>query len=223
MIDRKQLIELIPWYLNGTLTGVELQEVELFIKNDPEGLAALEEWRRVQILMHVDAETKPPVEVEIRLFDRIRSQSFEQLGIFHPYALGLSFVILVLLWTLIRPGITLHWSMPGSQVTTFRVYRSPANSREYQLIDEVPVDSVTSEYVYVDLFIWPFKEYIYYVEGMNQSESLGYSQVVASPPLVALPGQLALLCGSIISGYGIIMLIRYRKLFLIGNVRLITV
>jgi hypothetical protein len=78
MIDRKQLIELIPWYLNGTLTGVELQEVELFIKNDPEGLAALEEWRRVQILMHVDVETKPPVEVEIRLFDRIRSQSYEQ-------------------------------------------------------------------------------------------------------------------------------------------------
>ena len=223
MIDRKKLIELIPWYLNGTLTGDELEEVEYFIKNDSEGRAALNEWRRVQYWMKRNAEKKPPVEAEIRLFDRIRSQSFEQLGIFHPYALGLSMVILVLLWTIIRPGITLHWSTLGYQVTTFRIYRSEIHIKEYQLIDELPVDSATSEYAYVDLFIWPFEDYIYYVEGMDKTGSMGSSQVIISSALVALPGQLALICGSFISGYGIILLIRYRKLLLIGNLRIIAV
>ncbi len=223
MIERKKLIELIPWYLNGTLTGAELEAVEYFINNDPEGRAALDEWRRVQYWMKRDADKKPPVDAEIRLFDRIRSQSFEQLGIFHPYALGLSMVILVLLWTIIRPGITLHWSTLGYHVTTFRIYRSEINSIEYQLIDELPVDSATSEYSYVDLIIWPFEDYIYYVEGMDQAGSVGSSQIVASSALVALPGQLALICGSFFSGYGIILMIRYRKLLLIGNVRNIAV
>jgi hypothetical protein len=57
------------------------------------------------------------------------------------------------------------------------------------------------------------------VEGMNQAISLGTSQVAASPALIALPGQVALICASFISGYGVILLIRYRKLLLIGNIR----
>jgi hypothetical protein len=219
MIDRKKLIELIPWYLNGTLTGTELEEVDDFVTHDPEGRAALAEWKSLHFIIHVEEGKLPPAEIETRLFDRIRSQSIEQLGIFHPYALGLSLVIMVLLWAIIRPGVNLQWNITGSQVTSFRIYRSEADGNQYQLLDEFPADFSRTAYAYVDLFAWPFTEYIYYVEGMNQAISLGTSQVAASPALIALPGQVALICASFISGYGVILLIRYRKLLLIGNIR----
>jgi hypothetical protein len=223
MVDRKKLIELIPWYLNGTLTGTELEEVDDFVTHDPEGRAALADWKRVHFIMHVDEVRLPPAEFETRLIDRIRSYSIEQLGIFHPYALGLSLVILVLLWAIIRPGVNLQWNISGSQVTSFRIYRSEADGKKYQLLDEFPADSSRTGYTYVDLFAWPFIDYIYYVEGMNQAISLGTSQVAASPALIALPGQVALICASIFSGYGVILLIRYRKLLLIGNISLAAV
>ena len=84
----------------------------------------------------------------------------------------------------------------------------------------MPAELGTIGYTYVDLFAWPFGEYVYYVEGMNQSVSLGTSKITTNPALIALPGQVALVCASLISGYGIILLIRYRKLLLIGNMRL---
>ena len=162
----------------------------------------------------------PPEEVEARLLDRIRSQSSEQLGILHPYALGLSLVILVLLWAIVRPGVFLSWHVAGGEVTSFRIYRSEANGRNYQMLDEVPAEVATTGYTYVDLFAWPFREYVYYVEGMNQSVSLGTSKVTTSPALIALPGQVALVFASFISGYGLIIVDPLRKLLLIGNTQL---
>ena len=220
MVERKRLIELIPWYLNGTLTGAELEAIENFVRNDPEGKAALAEGLRVQQLIKPKGLILPPEEIETRLFERIRSHSSEQLGILHPYALGLSLVILVFLWTIIRPGVILNWRVAGSEVTSFRIYRSEANGTNYQMLDEVPVEVMRTGYTYVDLFAWPLKEYVYYIEGMDQSNSLGTSQVTTSPAFIALPGQLALILASFISGYGLILLIRYRKLLLIGNIRL---
>lgn len=218
MVDRKKLIELIPWYLNGTLKATEQKELEKFVHNDPVGRAALAEWQRVQLLMQQDAVKLPPEGIEARLIDRIRSRSSEQLGILHPYALGLSFVILALLWAIIRPGVILNWRVTGSEVTSFRIFRSEADGSKYQMLDEVPVDAVKIGYTYVDLFAWPFSEYVYYVEGVNHSVSLGTSQITTDPVLIALPGQVALICASFICGYGVILLIRYRKLLLIGNI-----
>jgi hypothetical protein len=223
MVDRKKLIELIPWYLNGTLTGTELDEVTDFCTNDPDGRAALVEWKKLHLLIHISEAKQPSVEIETRLFDRIRSRTSEQFGIFHPYALGLSLVILALLWMIIRPGVTLNWRITSTQATTFRIYRSEVDGTNYRLLDEIPVDASEVDYEYIDLFFWPLKDYIYYVEGMNQTISMGFSQIVASPALIALPGQIAMICASFIIGYGIILLIRYRKLLLIGNIRLVAV
>jgi hypothetical protein len=220
MVDRKQLIELIPWYLNGTLNRREYEEVEDFVNNDPEGRSALEDWRRVRLLIHVEERKTPPAGIEVRIFDRIRSQSLEQLGIFHPYALGLSLVILVLLWAILRPGVILQWRMSDDQVTSFRIYRSEVDGSNYQLLDELPVNASGSDCSYVDLFIWPLKEYIYYVEGINAIGGSGISQVISSPALIALPGQLALICASFFIGYGVVLLIHYRQLLLIGNIRM---
>ena len=220
MVDRKRLMELIPWYLNGTLTGAELEDVEDYVLHDPQGKAALADWQRVRLLIKPEDFKLPPDGVQTRLFDRIRAQSSEQLGILHPYALGLSLVILVLLWVIIRPGVILNWRVAGNEVTSFKIYRSEAEGNKLQMLDEVPAEEAMTQYSYVDLFAWPFKEYVYSVEGMNQSTSLGTSVVTTSPAMIALPGQVALICASFISGYGLILLIRYRKLLLIGNLRL---
>ena len=220
MVDRKRLMELIPWYLNGTLTGAELEAVENFVLHDPQGKAALAKYQRLRLLFRPEDLKHPPDGVEERLFDRIRSQSSEQLGILHPYALGLSMVILVLLWVIIRPGVILNWRVAGGEVTSFKVYRANADGSKLLMLDEVPAEEVMTQYSYVDLFAWPFKAYVYSVEGMNRSTSLGTSIVTTSPAMIALPGQVALICASFISGYGLILLIRYRKLLLIGNMRL---
>lgn len=219
MVDRKHLIELIPWYLNGTLKGKELEDVVDFILNDPEGRAALAEWRQVQHVIHTEERRAPPTRVEVRIFDRIRSQSFTQLGIFHPYAIGLSLVVLALLWAIFRPGVILQWRILDDQITSFRIYRSEADGSKYQLLDEIPVNSPAPCCSYIDLFIWPLKEYIYYVEGVKVVESTGIGQIITNSALIALPGQIALISASFIVGYGIVLLIRYRQLLLIGKIR----
>lgn len=223
MVDRKHLIDLIPWYLNGTLEGKELEDVDDFVHNDPEGQAALDEWKQVHRLIHTEAQKNPPAGIEEQIFDRIRSQSFAQLGIFHPYALSLSFVILALFWAIFRPGVILQWSISDNQITSFRIYRSEVDGSNYRLLDEIPANAADPICSYVDLFILPMKEYVYYVEGVNLRGTSGISQVISSPALVALPGQLSLLFASFFIGYGVVLLIRYRQILLIGNNRLITI
>jgi len=223
MVDRKHLIELIPWYLNGTLSEKELDEVDDFVTNDPEGKFALDEWMRIRLLVHSEERKLPPEGIEVRIFDRIRSQSAEQLGLFHPYALGLSLVILVLLWAIIRPGVILRWKVADDEIISFRIFRSEQSGNNYRFLDELPVGDSGTVYSYVDLFIWPLNDYIYYVEGINATGSSSISQVISSPALIALPGQLALICASFFIGYGIVLLIRYRQILLIGNTRLTAV
>jgi hypothetical protein len=223
MIDRNKLQDLIPWYLNGTLTGAELQQVEDYCTNDPEGRIALEKWMQVKNFIQRRDEKLPSARIEVQLFDRIRTKSLEQIAIFHPYALGLSIVILVLLWVIIRPGVVLQWRGDVIEATTFRVYRSEVGSDKYHLLDELPVNTTQSSYTYIDLFIWPFKNYIYYVEGINQAGSMGTSQVVASHTIQALPGQISLISASFLMGYGILFVIRYRKVLLIGYIRNMTI
>ena len=213
MTDKKRLISLIPFYLNGTLRGSELLEVEYFVNNDPEGKLALEEWHKVSTLVREQEDHCPPRDAESKLFSRIRSQSMEQLEIFHPYALVLSMVMLVLLWLTIRPGVELNWTIHNSNVTSFKVYRSSVEGSNYRLLDEIPVEKSDGDYSYIDIFYWPFEQYIYYIEGMRSQDSLGVSQVVADNSWLALPGQLVIICASLTIGYGVIMLIRNRKVF----------
>jgi len=223
MIDRKHLIELIPWYLNGTLKGKEYEDVFDFVSNDPEGIAALEEWKKLHHLIYTEEHKIPPPGIEGQILERIRSQSLTQLSIFHPYAIGLSLVIMALLWAIFRPGMILNWRLSDNQVTSFRIYRSEVDGSKYRLLDEIPANATIPMFTYVDLFFWPFKEYVYYIEGVNVTGSTGISNVIASPALITLPGQAALIFASFFIGYGIMLLIRYRRLLLIGDIRLSTI
>jgi hypothetical protein len=215
MAAKKGLRELLPWYLNGTLSEAERLAVEEYIHNDPDGQLALEEWSQVRNFVQDQVIDNPPENLDEIIISRISKQSDEQLKLLHPYAIGLAFVILILLWMILRPGVVLRWSITGENVSSFRVFRSELGSGHYQLLDEVPALPSNSKYAYVDIFILPFKDYQYYVEGVNQNESLGISQAVTGYAKAALPGQIALVCASFIIGYGIIFLIRNSRILLL--------
>jgi hypothetical protein len=211
MASKKNIRELIPWYLNGTLNGDERKAVENYIHTDPRGKQLFEEWTRVRDYMIDQGMLSTSLILESELVSKIKRQGATQISMVHPYALGLALAILIILWTILRPGVVLNWKVSGGEVTSFRIYRSIEGSNEFRLLDDIPVHNGEANFRYVDIVSLPFIDYTYYIEGFFQATSVGISQVVTGNPVVALPGQLALVCASLFMGYGIVILIRNQK------------
>jgi anti-sigma factor RsiW len=62
--------ELLPWYLNGSLSPGERAEVEAWLHENPEGEAELELLRRMQDQVVVEAESVSPGELGLKRLKR---------------------------------------------------------------------------------------------------------------------------------------------------------
>ena len=100
-----------------------------------------------------------------------------------PWAGGLALALaaVLVLWAVFQPGIGLQWTVSGSSVTAFRIYRAPMGSDNFQLVREVPARPGAQDYTYVDPVVLPSQTYIYRVEGVSQGQS-------ALSPTLALNG-----------------------------------
>jgi hypothetical protein len=113
----------------------------------------------------------------------------------------LSLVVLVLLWAVVRPGIVLQWEVNTGPVTTFRIYRAPVGSADFELVREVAAAPGERVYTYVDPRALPGRTYVYQVEGVGAA-GLVRSGAVTISGLEALPGQVAVILIGLTVGCG---------------------
>jgi hypothetical protein len=197
----RRIHRLYPWYLNNTLDDNEKICVEKSLHNDVASVESMNDWRRIQNALHSRAMYTPEPILQQRILARIRSDSVSSVFKAHPLALVLAFVICVLLWTVVRPGIALQWNVENDSVQTFRVYRAVQGEADYQLLRELPASADLNKYAYVDMQMLPWQKYSYVVEGIREGGILALSQTVTGRAIDALPGQLALMSASLFVGY----------------------
>jgi hypothetical protein len=57
---------------------------------------------------------------------------------------------LLVLWGIVRPGVLLEWSVEGSGLAAYRIYRAEEGSAEFQLLEEIPAETGAGRYRYID-------------------------------------------------------------------------
>ena len=102
-----------------------------------------------------------------------------------------------------QPGVALQWTVEGDGVAAFKVYRAERGTQQFVQLAEIPVQTDSARYRYVDGRLWPGRAYVYRVEGVGQSGEIAVSRAITSGPLAALPGQLAILFTSLVLGFSL--------------------
>ena len=210
---------LAPWYVNQTLTPRENESYEMWLEKHPEAKADLGVWQDLKRSVSGQTRLVPPPFV----FDDTRARidkygSSANAGrlilpaIFSGIAVSL--VVFVFLWLVVKPGITLRWSVNGVVPASFRIYRAPAGGEAYTLVGEILAQENQLVYQYSDLFFIPGQSYRYRVEAISSSGEIAFSQAVANDPRSILPGQLGILLTSLIMGYVGLSLLKYLPGFL---------
>jgi hypothetical protein len=208
----KRQEDLLPWYANGTLTAAEREAVERWLRQSPEAPAKLAGWQQLRAVVTGQVQQTPPPSVWQQVMARARAKSATRRQtqalprLTWAWGAALAMAILVLLWGTIQPGIVLQWSVSDGPLSAFRVYRAPLGSADFDLLHEMPAHPGVRQYTYVDARPWPTQTYVYRVEGVRQGGQSALSQAITANALDALPGQLAILFTSLITGYGAVIL-----------------
>ncbi len=199
--SNEALQTLLPFYLNDTLSVTEKQAVEEWLRREPEQQANLANLRRVYSAASGLPQTAPAPAIRQRLIAQTRTtRQFRSVPRWLPWAGGfaLAVTLLIALWLIIQPGISLQWSADGP-VTAFRVYRAPVGSDNFELVYDAQAQPNAQDYTYIDTLIWPSQTYVYRVEGIAQDQP-AVSRAITASGQGALPGQMMIFITSLIGG-----------------------
>ena len=58
-LSKTQLEELLPFYLNGSLSQKETRQIEAWLREDPDARRALADWRKIQFAISNQVEARP--------------------------------------------------------------------------------------------------------------------------------------------------------------------
>ncbi len=197
----REIKALLPGYLNKTLSAAEKRAVDKQLRDNSAAQAELLAWQKIRSAVIAQPQATPSAVVRQRLLAQTRTT--RQLHIvprWLPWAGGLvlAATLLIALWLIVQPGISLQWSA-GGPVTSFRVYRAPVGSDHFELVYAAPAQPNAQEYTYVDTLIWPSQTYEYRVDGISQDQP-AVSRAITASGQGALPGQMMILVTSLIGG-----------------------
>ena len=202
-ISSQKLRGWLPAYLNHTLPEGDRAAVEAALLQSAEAQADLNQWRQVRTAATGQPwQTPSPI---VRQKIMVQARSIPQLRRSPQWlpwigGLVLTIAVTIVLWAIVQPGIGLQWSVSSDGLTAFRVYRAPAGSDRFTVVDEIPARPNTQDYAFVDTVLWPGQTYVYRIEGVSSQQS-AVSQSITVNGLEALPAQLAILLTSLIIGY----------------------
>lgn len=218
IVNEDQLRECLPAYLNDSLSASQRRQVEAWLERSHTARAELAAWQKLQGAVRGQSLARPSADVRARLMGRIEQDARQSPA--RPVFRGLSFnalagaaltlIVLALLWFAVQPGVALQWTLEGAGVASFNIYRAVQGSDDFTLLAEIPAQRGAERYRFVDVRLWPGRAYVYRVEGVGQAGEIAASQSIASGPLAALPGQLAILFTSLVIGYSFSALMRLR-------------
>jgi hypothetical protein len=202
--------ELLPWYVNGTLSAAEQGTVDRRVDQSSEIASEVAEWQLLRAAVSTQSQQRPAPVVWQRVIARVRSSRAARRWATQLPQLAwggvLALAIVLLLWGSIQPGIVLRWSVNNGPLDAFRIYRAAEGSTDFELVHEIPAQAGAQQYTYVDSLLVPGQTYVYLVEGIGLSSQSTFSQAIAANAIEALPGQLAILLTGLIGGYGAVSL-----------------
>jgi hypothetical protein len=201
--------QLLPWYVNGSLSAREQRVVERWLAEETAAAEELAAWQRLRTAVHDQPQREPPAAVRRRVMapaaSRRRAQRAPRRRTW-VWGAALSLVVLVLLWAVVRPGIVLQWEVNAGPVTEFRIYRAPVGSADFELVREVAARPGERAYTYVDGGLLPLRTYVYQVEAVDPGGGLVSSPLITASAVEALPAQLAVILTSLSVGWALILL-----------------
>jgi hypothetical protein len=189
--------DLLPWYINHSLSAADRAAAEEQARRSPQQVNA---WQAVRSAALSQPVRVPPPTVRQRVLAQMRVTARPgRLPRLLPVLSGalLAVLALLLLWNVVQPGIGLQWSVNGAVPTAFRVYRAPVGSDQFEIVREIPAQSGTLDYTYVDTALWPGQAYQYRVEAVNAETA---SATIAANGADLLPTQLAIVFSSLLIG-----------------------
>ena len=125
-------LDLLPWAVNHSLTEAEQRAVEEAMRQQPDQTRELNHaWEQVRAAALSQSQRAPASVVRQRVLAQTRTQRaqtpFRAASRWLPILSGavLALVTLAVLWSIMQPGIGLHWSVNGVVPSAFRIYRAP--------------------------------------------------------------------------------------------------
>jgi len=188
---------LLPWYLNRSLPAADRPAADEQARRFSQTLSA---WQAVRSAALSQPSRLPPAAVRQRVLAQTQAAGrTRRMPRGLPLLSGAAFAVLalLLLWNVVQPGIGLQWSVNGTVPTAFRVYRAPAGSDRFEILREIPAQSGTADYSYVDTALWPGQDYQYRVEAVNDRAA---AATVAANGAEVVPAQLAIVLSSLLIG-----------------------
>lgn len=223
-IVRRYLSNLLPGYVNGSLSSWQKLLVELWLPRDSEAQAAVENLRQLQQAVRHQPELNPSptvlrkirAQIQLPVNQRVAARPSQLAPAWLLWVAGLVLAFF-LLWQVQPPGIVLEWLVQGSSPEQFLVYRAPLSGDEtvaqpadddFVLLNQIPAASVTQSYTFTDLRPLPGQQYIYRVVAVDEQGAPAASQTIIANGLDALPGQIVLLSLVLLGGLGLIMFLQ---------------
>ncbi len=173
--------DMLPWYVNGTLSPAEQEAVEAWLARHPEAYAEVEALRALHRAVAAQPTITPPKEVWNRLRAHVGRQ---QMGwprwLVWAWGSVLAVGIFLLLWALVQPGIVLRWQVNSTDPAVVRVWRVVG---EGDLVPLAMISLSPNQRVgaFVDSLVRPWKTYTYRVEVWDKRGQLAWGRTVVAP------------------------------------------
>ncbi len=186
---------LLPWYAAGSLDEAERARVEAWLEETPQAGREVRRLRAVRQAVSGQPQAQPPARIQARV--RAQVSALPQLRplprwLQAAWSLTLALACALILWGAWQPGVVLQWQAPGGAWTAFRVYRAPAGSADFSLLEELPVQQEAAAYRYTDSRLFPGEEYVYRVEGVTAAGNVVLSETVHGGGVETLPQVLSI-------------------------------
>jgi len=212
----KKQKDLLPWFINESLSADEQQWVETWLQHNPEASSLWNDTQRIASAISSQEATTPDSLIESRLFTKIRqaSENRKSFNILQwAWSLPLAAILVVILLVLVQPVTQLQWSVRDDNLAAFRVYRATAGSTTFELLGELPAADGQTNYEFTDeTSSFSIKNYHYVIAIVTQNGSTAVSPAVSSNTLMTFASQFALLLTSFILTFGMITVVKELKI-----------
>ena len=197
--------ELLPWHINQTLSEKESQSVDTWLQGDPDADIYQHSLKQIARVINSQETLSPSLKVRARIHSDIQQPLRGQINT-GQWIWGVPLVVLffALLWLIIQPGNQLQWSVNGTDIATFRVYRAPLGESTFELVEELPALPSQEIYHFADPLILPGQNYHYAIETIDQSGNRTINRVAINNSLMAATAQFAILLTSLMLTFGMI-------------------
>jgi len=172
----KQVQELLPWYLNGTLSERERAAVGKHLASCSLCRQDLADWQAISGPLAAQPVPRVPAGALAALFNRLDTVPHPAPHPVWQPAFAFAALVLMLIAVLLMPSaqLRLEWTadVPGD-ATTFTIYRGEMADRPGETILTAPAKALSDNggYAFADSSVRPGHSYYYWIKVQGAAES----------------------------------------------------